>query len=463
MSGGKTGNNDVERAGGGVTTLHSLADLGGVNLGQRLELPVIDLASLDPEVLMANAAIIEEKQAEIKKWVPRHLAALAAVEHLPEKAQRPARAKIAEVQEGLKEILENQNEYYRLAGRLAFILFKASQDVHSLEDGEEVILRLVEGRYLEESEQKSGLIRFHNRFFNYRVPEPKDPDGEGLGLEETEKEEVEDAFFALYYRASTAETLGDITWDEFRAHKSGTITLGFVPEEVKEDERSYWLPGGQLRIRSDGEKIFPVRITATNQRLRDGVDKAKDRGTYIALVDLDDSKEPLGGTLQHLLYTLIKRAEKPELARQEMRRKREDMAANLVNVTNEDFFLRGKPGIPYISLGSWKKKDAEGNLYDVYFFPERIFQKGAEGESPIPAISFLPERVPDHVREYLEPFAVSYDKANEADGSKKESFWGPHPEGEDFSGIPYPLCSLLRRARTLTEKTSRIGNGSNGK
>lgn len=461
---GDTGKSKKEKPGDEVTTLHSLGELGGVDLGQRLYLPEIDLASLDPEALLANAAKIEEVQAQIKEWVPRHLAALAAVDGLPPKAQRLARAKVAEVQEGLNEILGHGNEYYRLAGRLALIRFRFSQDLHGMEEVEKVLLKLVEDGYLEETTAKKvGLIRFNDRLFSYRVPTPKDPDGEEVDLEEAEQKELGDAFFDLYYRVRSAETLGDITWDKFRGHQPGTITLGIVPEEVTEGGSSHRLPGAQFRVRSDGEKVVPVRISTGNQRLQDGIEKAKDRGVYITLADLDANKEPPIGGLRYLLYTLVKRAEKPELARQEMRRQEEEMAASLVTVPNEDFFLGGKPGIPHVSLAGWKTKDTKGNptgvLYDVYFFPERILEEGADGENPVSFISLLPERVPDHVRKYLDPFAAAYDKAEKANGNEKRSFWGPHPEGEDFSGLPYPLSSLMRRARNLTGKTAQIGNG----
>jgi len=449
------------------TTFHSLAELGGVDLGQRLELPVIDLTSLDPEKLEANAALIEQKQGQIRQWVPIHLAAIATVEVLSPKAQRLAQTKVTEIKEGLKEILDHENGYYRAAGWLALLLFNFSKDLQSLEEVGALLLALVKKGHLKEADKSTGFIRFQDRL--YRVPD-------GVEFEPEERKEVEEAFFALFYRARKAEELNDISWTDLMAGKPGSITLGIPPEEVLEEgeKTGRWRPGGQLRVRSDGTKIFPVRITTGNQNLRDAVTRAVELGVSLNLEHFNSDTPPTGLRLDaegagkvKLFWFLMKRAKQTELDRQERQRIRDEMAANLATVTTEQFFLDGQPGICQVSLVAWQTKDLQGNetgtLYDPYLFPERTVEEGAEGEDPISYISILPERVSEQFREYLDTFAVNKGEEEEKEGEeKKEPFWGKHPEGNDFDGLPYPLNSLMRRARTLTDRTSKISNGSNG-
>jgi len=362
-------------------TLHSLGELTKIDLTLALDLPEIDLDEVGSlEELEAKGILIAQKRQEIRDQIPPRLIFVAKAASLSREAQRLARPKVVQFEEDIQRALYHENIAFRQEAWRTMFCFRFSQEVRSLAGVKELLLALVhEGRLKEVENEKDSLIRFFDAY--YQAPEE-------ASLEEPEKEDVVRAFRALYSRARDTEALTDLTWEEFLKGKPGTTMLVIPAEPVRDDttgEIRFWKSGCQLRVKSEAKgkerMVSPVFAITGNVALREDIDRATAMGIWVLLSSLNrgnspepEDPKPEKVRLTKMLWLLLKRAEAAEDKKQQLRLQKDAMAASLVTVSAEDFFLRGAEGIcPVVFSGPWEKRDEHrrfiGKLDNVFFFP----------------------------------------------------------------------------------------------
>jgi len=433
--------------------LHSFGELGASILNDQLDLSEDDLIELDEENLSARAQERRQNKARIQEWVPSRMAFLKKVARLSEEERELLQEKAVAVQEEMNILLAHTNPAYRRTAWLALLSFHLKSGLESQTEVEELITQLVEDKYLVRVEKEdSSTFKAYDRYFTV-----SDQAGFGNG----EYQEIRRFIIDLISRANRAETHGDITWDELLASKPGAITVGVPPEQIKDDDGGltpYWRPGCQLRIRSTGKVVTPVRVITTNNKLRDAIATAIEGKIHLFLESLGSPTPPfvrghdreLSRKVQ-LLYHLLRRGLAAEGKRRLRQWFKKEMATR-TTVSVTEFFLNGQPGICLVDLEQpWEHKDLSDNVvrthYDVFFLVSRTCE--SEGEESVRQITFAPDdsaQVPQHLQEYL------------------ATCKGTYPEGEKFRGVPYPLRGMLQLAFGQAAKTVAMngGNHSNG-
>ena len=445
-----------------MSTVRSLENLGEAwkdSFVPPPELPEVSLFTIDETV----AEKLREGATKVREWVVSTLTQINAVKAASREVQELNEDRVAEAEVVINGFFCHETKAYKRAALLGMFQQRLAESVSSRKEAQVVIDGLVEQGFLLEAQE--GPIKVFTK--TYAVPADstfKEPEieevskflGEFIGRAlQAEWEAKRQAAESLYART-------ELTLDEFRAGKAGSITLGVPPEPVFEldgvtpklrpdDGRPMWRGGGTLLVKNDGDKVIPVSSSGNIQR---GVDEAIRLNVYLLRYTLGWAYPPKveGLDLEHqrkltLLWNLLKRGITAMEKETELKAEKARLIGSTDAISQKEFFLEGKIGVCLVELEKpWEPQIRQGEptvyISPCYFLAERFFQ--GEGEEQQVFLRLV--AVPTNIEDYLAGYREDY------------------PEGDRFSGCPQPLRAMFQAAfgQAQKEENLAVKYGRNG-
>ena len=404
-------------------TLHSLGELENWSVPVEVEdVESFDVQGLDIEELENRAEKVRQNAGKVRTMVQAILRWLDQVSGLSQEAFELLGDKVAEAQKRLDGLINHVTSAYRRVAWETLLVHEFSKELRTREGVEKLLEKLVETRKL--VSDPAGNLKAYGRAYTV---------SKDSGLRPEELADVEQALENLLQRVfaevgktreeksrelSSQSTIG---WKEFVSGKLGKCFLQIPPEHVRKNGEDFWRGGGNLLVKSDGQKIVPIEAVGAIEKIAKEI---REERIHLLVISLGASSPPfvkaLGpdqGRRVALLWHLIKRAIRAEEETEKFSAIRQEFVGR-ATITSEEFFLGKKTGVCFIEFhGVWETPEGE-KISNLFLLVERK-------EKETSSLSVV--AVPSHLNDFFAPcLGKEYD------------------EGDKFEGVGQPLQAILK-------------------